>query len=170
MFNTELLSDLYRHMEWADATMWKALQATPAVLEDESLKERLFHIHFTQYSFLTVWRGDEFKFMKSDAFESLDDIYTWMRGNYATLHKYIATLEDEKLSEPMEMPWAKYFGRQLGREVKTTTLGETLMQVCSHSVHHRGQVNMQIRAHGGEPPLIDYIVWLWSDRPGAEWS
>ena len=170
MFNTKLLTDLYSHMEWADAAMWRALNATPAALEDESVKERLFHIHFTQFAFLSVWRGDEFKLMKSDAFDSADDFYGWMRGNYSTLQEYIGMLEDEKLEAPMTMPWAHYYGRQLGREVKTTTLGETLFQVCSHSTHHRGQVNVQIRAHQGEPPLVDYIVWLWSGRPQAAWE
>ena len=42
---------------------------------------------------------------------------------------------------------------------------------CSHSTYHRGQVNARLREIGAEPPLVDYIAWLWFDRPaptGAE--
>jgi uncharacterized damage-inducible protein DinB len=38
-----------------------------------------------------------------------------------------------------------------------------------HTVYHRGQVNARVRALGGEPPLVDYIAWLWLGRPAPEW-
>jgi len=39
-----------------------------------------------------------------------------------------------------------------------------------HSTHHRGQVNARLRELGGEPPLADFIVWLWWGRPAASWT
>ena len=51
----------------------------------------------------------------------------------------------------------------------TTTVGETTLQVPMHTVYHRGQVNARVRALGGEPPLVDYIAWLWLGRPAPEW-
>jgi uncharacterized damage-inducible protein DinB len=50
-----------------------------------------------------------------------------------------------------------------------TTLGETMLQIASHSTHHRAQNNSQLRELGAKPPLVDYIAWLWSGRPDAEW-
>jgi uncharacterized damage-inducible protein DinB len=38
-----------------------------------------------------------------------------------------------------------------------------------HSTYHRGQVNARLRELGIEPPLTDYIAWIWFGRPEAEW-
>ncbi len=38
-----------------------------------------------------------------------------------------------------------------------------------HSTHHRGQVAARLRELGGEPPLVDFIAWLWWKRPEPEW-
>jgi uncharacterized damage-inducible protein DinB len=44
------------------------------------------------------------------------------------------------------------------------------MQVISHSGYHRGQVNARLRAVDGKPTLVDYIAWIWFDRPTARWT
>ena len=157
-------------MEWGDAILWKAVKATPGALEDADVKERLFHIHFTQYAFHQAWIGEKFERLKSEDFDSLSDVEKWMRGNYPAMLSFLNSIDDTQLNAPMPLPWAVYFGRQLGREVEMTTLGETMLQVSNHSIHHRAQVNMQVGKHGGKPPLIDYIAWLWSGRPAADWD
>ncbi len=170
MITKQLLEDMQAHMVWADATLWHAVFATPGAVSDPAVKERLFHIHFTQYAFFQAWQGEQFKRMKAEDFDTLEDVHKWMRPYYDKLKSFMLSLDEEKLHEPMEIPWAVYFGRQLGKDVEMTTLGETLLQVCSHSIHHRAQVNVQVRGHGGTPPLIDYIIWLWSGRPGPGWA
>ncbi len=170
MISRKLLEDLFAHMEWADATLWHAVNALPEAVADVEVKDRLFHIHFTQYAFLEAWKGAGFKRMKSEDFDSLAAVYAWMRPYYASLKEFLQTLDEAQLNAPMTIPWAVYFSRQLGQEAGVTSLGETLFQVCSHSVHHRAQVNLQLREHGGKPPLIDYIAWLWSGRPAPAWD
>ena len=44
-------------------------------------------------------------------------------------------------------------------------MGETVLQVWAHTAHHRGQLALQIRDLGGEPPLVDYVVWIWTGAP-----
>ena len=44
------------------------------------------------------------------------------------------------------------------------TSAETAPHVAMHTTHHRGQVNARLRELGAEPPLVDYIAWLWQ-RP-----
>jgi uncharacterized damage-inducible protein DinB len=39
-----------------------------------------------------------------------------------------------------------------------------------HSSYHRGQVAQRLRELGEEPPLSDFIAWIWMDRPGADWG
>jgi uncharacterized damage-inducible protein DinB len=43
------------------------------------------------------------------------------------------------------------------------------MQVVMHSQSHRGQCASRLRAAGGQPPTLDFIVWL-KDRPAPVWS
>jgi uncharacterized damage-inducible protein DinB len=46
---------------------------------------------------------------------------------------------------------------------------DAMYQVVSHSSYHRGQVNTRIRKIGGEPPLTDFIAWIWRGKPSSEW-
>jgi len=68
------------------------------------------------------------------------------------------------------MPWIAEYEQQIGRRFEKPTLGETMFQVTSHSTYHRGQVNMRLRGIGGEPPLVDFIAWVWFGKPTAEWA
>jgi uncharacterized damage-inducible protein DinB len=74
------------------------------------------------------------------------------------------------LKDVVEMPWARTLEARIGRSVTMPTLGETIQQVASHSTYHRGQINARLRDVGGEPPLVDYIAWIWFGRPAPEWS
>ena len=67
------------------------------------------------------------------------------------------------------MPWAKQIEAQLGRPPAISTLADTCFQVASHSTYHRGQVNARLRELGAEPPLVDYIAWIWFGRPTPSW-
>jgi uncharacterized damage-inducible protein DinB len=66
------------------------------------------------------------------------------------------------------LPWSSMVEKRLGRPPGITTIGETALQVALHSTYHRGQVNARLRELGGEPPLVDYIAWLWQGKPSAE--
>ena len=55
------------------------------------------------------------------------------------------------------------------RQGLPATLSESVWQVLSHSTYHRGQIATRIRELGGEPPLVDFLYWVWSDKPTPEW-
>ena len=93
----------------------------------------------------------------------------WGRSYYSEAVAYLATLNDDQLSRPMPVPWATMVEKRLGRAPETTTIGETALQVALHSTYHRGQVNARLREAGGEPPLVDYIAWVWLGRPAPVW-
>jgi uncharacterized damage-inducible protein DinB len=57
----------------------------------------------------------------------------------------------------------------LEREIETPTLGETMLQVPSHTTSPRGQINADLRRLGGEPPLVDFIAWVWFGKPEPVW-
>ncbi len=158
----DALRDLFRHMEWADATVWSAVHKLGA--DDKRLRDLLNHLHMTQRAFLDVWLRKEFDrgFLKE---RTLREVEEMARACHAEAVEFIESMDESALDQPMPLPWAGRFAKA----ASMTTLGETMLQITSHSTYHRGQANMRMRELGGGPPLVDFIAWLWLGRPPAEW-
>lgn len=169
MIEVNLLRELYDHMTWADAEVWRAVTAIESAPEDEALHNLLAHIHFTQEAFSAIWAGREFVLRRPQDFASLEEIRAFALPFYKQIPDILSGENGESLAAPMPVPWAKYFARSLGREPQGTTRGETMMQVALHTQYHRGQINARIRVLGATPPMVDYIGWLWAGRPDAAW-
>jgi uncharacterized damage-inducible protein DinB len=165
MFNRDSLSELFRHMQWADGEVWRSVLACEAAQRDEVLKGLLLHLHVVQRAFLSVWKQQSLAFPAADEFPSLADLRAWAAPCYGEAQTFLDALDEAALAQPVTMPWAAQLAQQLGRAPGAPTLAETMFQVTSHSTYHRGQVNARLRAVGGEPPLVDYIAWIWFDRP-----
>jgi len=82
----------------------------------------------------------------------------------------MAAVSLDTLTRPVVMPGLESYEKQMGRQFDKPTLGETMLQVASHSTYHRGQVNARLREVGGDPPLVDYIAWIWFGRPAPDWT
>lgn len=166
---TTILKELYRHMHWADAKTWQAVAATQKAERDTTVAKLLHHIHAVQHAFLQVWTGQKPEFSDFSAFSDLAEIRRWGQDYHQKVTAYLDTLTAPKLEHIVEIPWATFFVKHFGRAAAPTTLAETLFHAVTHSAHHRGQVMTQLRALGGEPPLVDFIVWMWLAKPPAEW-
>ena len=124
-----------------------------------------------QRLFLVVWQKQPFDPSKGrPEFATAADLRAWARTYYPEANDFLDALDRQVLTEGVSMPWVESFEAQLGRTFSTPTLGETMFQVTSHSTYHRGQVNARLREIGGEPPLVDYIAWIWFGRPEPDWS
>ena len=166
-----LLRQLIRHMEWADADVWRAVLAHEPAQRDGRLRDLLGHLHRTQRLFLLVWQKQplDATWGKTD-FSTAADLRTWARPYYGDVNRFLDELNESALQGEVSMPWVKSYEAELGRTFSTPTLGETIFQVTSHSTYHRGQANARLREVGGEPPLVDYIAWIWFGRPEPNWS
>ena len=70
------LHDLFRHMAWADAVIWRAiLQAAPPT--DDRLHHLLHHIHTVQHAFLPVWNEQPLQLQKAGAFPDSQALARW---------------------------------------------------------------------------------------------
>ena len=167
--NLNDLNDLYRHMEWADASVWRAVLAAEAARSDTKLRELFYHLHMVQRAFLRVWQG-ETRYTPFPTFDDVGPLIEWGRSCYPELFAQVKSWTDDDLTKPLNVPWASRLTKPLGREAKGTTLGQTAQQVALHSLYHRGQINTRLRELGGEPPLVDYIAWLWLGQPQADWK
>jgi uncharacterized damage-inducible protein DinB len=162
------LQNLYRHMEWADACVWAAVLKSEPACADEKLRGYFYHLHLVQHAWLRAWRGE----LADAGFPTCNDaesIYEWGRSYYDEIFAHLESLSDEAIAKPMRLPWAGLVEKQIGREPAPGTTAETMQQVAMHSLYHRGQINARLREVGGEPPTVDYLVWIWLDRPRANW-
>jgi uncharacterized damage-inducible protein DinB len=164
-----ILQQLVRHMEWADALVWRAVLAHPAAHADARTHERLHHVHMVQWAYLGIWRGERPDLPKAEAFPDLPSLHAWGRRFYPEADRYFETLAEAALSDRVDFPWAARLAARFG-EVHPVTLGEAVLQLASHSTYHRGQINARLREISGEPPLTDFIAWIWQGRPAPDWT
>ena len=170
MFSNEILRDLYRHMEWADARVWAVVLATDGAERGAALRDTLLHIHGVQRAFPTMWNGQPPSMPQADQFPDLVALRQWARPCYGETAAFLEAADPSALTRPVEIPGLPQIEERLSqRLVGSPTVAETAFQVTSHSTHHRGQVNRRLRELGGEPPPVDYIAWVWVGKPIPAW-
>ena len=160
---------LVLHMEWADSLVWKAVLGASALQQDQSTRERLYHYHSTQWVYLQVWRDEEIRIPELATFADLPSLGAWARSYHLELAPFAAGLQEATLQRTIEFPWADQLAKRFG-SVAPATLAETILQVVLHTTHHRAQIATRLRAVGHEPPMMDFIGWVWMGRPAAEWE
>jgi uncharacterized damage-inducible protein DinB len=163
------LQQLVRHMEWADAVVWGTLLGEPQARADTQIRECIHHTHQVQWAYLQIWRGEQLSIPDLGEFQDLVAVYEWCRTYYLQATEFLATLEPAALERTIDFPWAKELVKQYG-EARRATLAECLLQITSHSTYHRGQVNRRLRELGAEPPLTDFVAWIWMGQPAPEWK
>ena len=160
--------ELVTHMEWADAQVWRAVRATPEAGSDERLKWLLHHSHLVQSIYLQAWRGDAFQLTELTSYPDVAAIESWTRPYYPSVSAFAETVDESRFGQPVDFPWSAMIAEKFG-EVLPATLSESIFQVFLHTAYHRGQIATRIREDGGEPPLVDFLYWVWAGKPAPEW-
>src|SRR3954468_394432 len=102
--NLAELKDLYRHMEWADAMVWRALLANEDARSDQKLRELFHHLHLVQRAFLRAWRGEATD-TAYPTFADAQSLMLWGQSYYPELLAHFETLTDKEIAAPMQLPW-----------------------------------------------------------------
>ncbi|HEX4947519.1 MAG TPA: DinB family protein [Blastocatellia bacterium] len=176
------LQDQFRHMEWADAMVWRTTLSLDTTVADETLRTRLHHIHQVQRVFLSVWQGAFAHLQDSNERRQAvmawvskgnelrgSDLLAWGQEYHRDVQSYLNSVSEEALAQDVTLPWSEMVAARIGQTPAASTLAETLQQVTMHSAYHRGQVNTRLRELGAEPPLVDFIAWVWLGKPAATW-
>jgi uncharacterized damage-inducible protein DinB len=160
---------LLLHMEWADSLTWGAVLNVSALGRDKEMRERLHHFHSTQWAYLQLFQGQKLDIPDLASLPDLRSVGLWARQFYRELPAYRDALDETRLRENLEFPWAAQVAERLG-SAGPATIGESIQQLALHTAHHRGQVVTRLRESGGEPPLTDFIAWIWMLRPAPQWG
>ncbi len=158
----ETLKDLYHHQAWADAELWRAVVAHPQALEDIIIKERFYHFHLAQDAFLRIVQKQPLEFKKIDEYPTMNDLYEYAKANHFVALQFMQTISEDFLADRVLIPWLK-------EPRLIVTKGQALLQGAMHSHAHRAQNSARLKKLGGKPPLLDYIAWLWKEKPEPSW-
>jgi len=156
------LRDLMAHAEWANAVFFHAWDQSPA-RDHEELRRRLDHLIGVQQGFLSVLHGEPPGGPRDGPPSTFDDLETRAQSCHAGLREFAASLEPDTLARPVRIPW-------FPDPPCVITVAEAVVQVAMHSQHHRGQCMTRLKDFGGEPKNVDWIIWLWKQKPQARWS
>lgn len=167
---SELIENLLNHMQWADAEVWKKVLSFEKAENDERIKKLLYHLHQVQYAFYFLWNDLPVENPKPEQFVNLKSIAKWGFEYQQKLKEFLSTTKVDENEKIIQIPWAVFMERRIGKKVVPATLEETILQVASHSTYHRGQINSQLREIGGEPPMTDFIAWVWLGKPKKSWE
>ena len=156
------LSDLMAHAEWANAVFFKSWANSPS-RDHEEMRRRVGHIIGVQHGFLSILRGENPGIPPTGAPPSFEEIKNRAMATHAGLRDFTAAIDAAGLSKTVRVPW-------FPDPPCIITIAEALVQVAMHSQHHRGQCMTRLKDFGGQPQNVDWIIWLWKQKPAAPWS
>jgi uncharacterized damage-inducible protein DinB len=155
-----LFLDLFQHQAHADASLINAIRRHEPAARDDELRRILHHILVAHRFWIHLSQGLSFSVDDERKVpDSLDRLVERYRETQVLERDWLTRLEESDLARTLESTYLP------GRRV---AVSEALLQVCLHSQGHRSQCATRLRALGGEPPAMDFILWL-KDRPAAEW-
>ena len=155
------LRDLFCHQAFTDAALLNAIRWHESAARDQELRTLLHHIlvahrYWTQLSQDLPFSVEEETMVP----DSLDLIVARYQATQVQEKAWLDALRESDLARALESPF--FPGRLIA-------MGDALMQVCMHSHGHRSQCATRLRALGGKPPSLDFILWL-KDRPVPVWE
>lgn len=164
-----IIQELTQHMEWADSVVFSAVLGNPKAEQDESLLKGLRHIHLVQKVFFDIWKNIPINPQETDLL-SASELFEFAKSIHQDIRLFQASLSSGELDQVIHLPWAQQVSSDLGFSIANPSLGQTLLQVSAHSSYHRGQVNARLRELGFNPPMTDFIAWVWTHKPSPTWT
>lgn len=147
MDHLEVLDRMYRYDRWANREILECVKQLDTV--PTGVLPILSHLVAAQQLWLDRLHSDE---QSTPVWpdQSLAEIEQAMDRVEAAWTLFIEHQRDEKLSRPIAytnskgQPWA-------------SRVEEIMHHVALHSAYHRGQIALQLRGSGINPPLTDFV-------------
>jgi uncharacterized damage-inducible protein DinB len=156
------LRDLLSHAEWANAVFFHTWGKSPA-RDHQEMRQRVGHLVGVQQGFLSILRGELKGPPTVAATPSFEELKMYAVSSHNALRDFAAALQPEGLTRTVRIPW-------FPDPPCVITVADALVQVAMHTQHHRGQCMTRLKDFGGEPKNVDYIIWLWKQKPQGRWS
>lgn len=147
-----LIDQLIRHKWWANHNLLRSVEECAPATDDSELRRLLHHILVANRYWLLLTLGQPF----------VDEHEKSIPDSHATLTAAFAD------TERLELDWLsratpEEFERRLQPRALpdiTITVCEAMTQAALHSHGHRSQCATRLRALGGTPAPMDFVLWL----------
>lgn len=156
------LRDLTNHAEWANAMFFHAWEKSPA-RDHEELRQRMDHIVLVLRAFRLMLDSEPPPSRSDGPPPTFSDLKDQAKRAHAALRQFATGLDVDALSRTIQIPF-------FPDPPCIITIAQALVQVAMHTQHHRGQCMTRLKDFGGEPVNVDWIIWLWQQKPEARWS
>lgn len=149
-----LLTNLVRHMRWADALVADALDGAPAA---DAKTIRLFgHIASVEHLWYARIQGRPAEYPVWPEL-TVAASRTIAAQHADLLQRLVAEGDASALSRIV------HYRNSAGNDF-ANPVTDIVTQIAMHGSHHRGQIAQQLRASGLEPPSVDYIQFIRRDE------
>src|SRR6187399_1301345 len=101
---TDVLLDLFDHMESADAAVWTAVLTSLSGASDPQLCKYLLHVSSVQRAFLDAWKGRPFVFRNNFDDVHLEAESAAVRAYYPEARAFIADVDADALAGAIRLP------------------------------------------------------------------
>jgi uncharacterized damage-inducible protein DinB len=147
------IEELIRHKWWANTNLLHAIEQSPAAAADEDLRKMLHHILVANRFWLLTILGRPF------AREDETQISVSFAG-IVERFKETERLESEWVSKASEADLERILQTRTSRLGIDVSVRQAILQICMHTQGHRAQCATRLRALGGTPPGMDYVLWI----------
>lgn len=155
------LKDLLGHQAWADAVFFWAW-GTSGATDDEELRTRTEHLVTTQEAFLQLLKGDAVV-LPERPLPDFQELKARCEAGHQVFKALGRGLDEASLARTVRVPW-------FPDPPCLIPVSDVLLQVCLHTQHHRGQNMTRLKALDATTKNVDYIIWLWKQKPEARWA
>lgn len=147
----ETIQKMFEHLTWANARILKALQNMK--VENEETVQLFSHILFAEKVWFTRLQGLDSSNIPIWTEVDLKVCSELVEQNKELSTKFLSQLSNTDLDKLV------FYRNSKGTEFKNT-IREILTHIALHGQHHRGQINLKLRADGIEPANIDFITFV----------
>ena len=152
METIETIRRLFKYNEWANRRAIAALK-DPANHSAKAVRA-LAHLLIAEEAWLARMLTNQdstgFDFWQGSTLDECEQLASKVLKSYGDL---LEGLTEEKLDQVATYKNSKGIEYQ-------TPFRDILQHVLMHSMYHRGQMAMAVRAEGGTPPYTDYIAFV----------
>jgi uncharacterized damage-inducible protein DinB len=150
---------MLRHGEWANGEILRCARGLSDDSLDRkfemgpgSLRRTLLHIHNGESVWLERWKGISPEWPSEEERIGVRELEERFAALYADRAAFLDGLAPHAFDQMQVYQDSKGGTYQ-------ATLGDMLIQGCTHSTHHRAQAVNMLRRLRAETPEIDYMYW-----------
>src|SRR6185437_15046031 len=146
------IDQLIRHKWWANSNLLRSIEQHPTALDDPELRRLLHHILVANRYWILLTLGQSF----------VDEKEKRIPESHAAL------MDQFRDTEQLEIDWlSQITENELDRQIQpralpgiTISVAQAMTQVALHSHGHRSQCTTRLRALGGDPTPMDFVLWV----------